>query len=114
MASTAILALGPVYNYTILMMELTPSWDDAKAKANAKKHGVSFREAATVFCDANARLQNDPDHSQTEDRFLLLGLSVKLRILAVAHSYRKGDCEIRIISARKATKRERKQYEEFL
>ena len=96
------------------MMELTPSWDPAKARGNAAKHGVAFEEAATVFCDTNARLMHDPDHSQTEDRFLLLGLSVKLRILAVAHSYRRGDSEIRIISARKASKRERRQYEGFL
>ena len=95
------------------MMELTPSWDPAKAKSNTNKHGTTFEEAATVFRDANERLIHDPDHSQTEDRFLLLGLSARLRLLAVAHSYRKGDCEIRIISARKATRREREQYEGF-
>jgi len=96
------------------MLELTPTWDPSKAASNAKKHGVSFDEAATVFCDRNARLIHDPDHSQEEDRFLLLGLSAKLRLIAVAHSYRKGGTEIRIISARKATRGERGQYEEFL
>lgn len=95
-------------------MELTPSWGLSKAGSNARKHGVTFEEAATAFADVNARLMHDPDHSQSEDRFVLLGLSVRLRVLAVAHSYRKGDSEIRIISARKATRRERQQYEEFL
>ncbi|MEQ9501569.1 MAG: BrnT family toxin [Deltaproteobacteria bacterium] len=88
-------------------------WDVAKAAANASKHGVSFEEAATVFEDEHARLRNDPDHSDDEDRFILLGTSKRLRILVVAHCYRESDEVIRIISARRATTREAKQYEEL-
>lgn len=96
------------------MADLRFSWDAEKAKTNQRKHGVSFDEAQTVFFDEHARLLHDPDHSDEEDRFLLLGVSARLRILVVCHCYRSDDKEIRIISARKATKRERKQYEEFL
>ncbi len=90
------------------------SWDPAKAKSNERKHRISFQEARTVFYDDNARLEDDPDHSQDEDRFILLGMSAHLRILVVCHCYRSDDQEVRIISARKATKKERQQYEEFL
>jgi uncharacterized protein len=90
------------------------TWDPAKAKLNEKKHGVSFEEAETIFYDDNARIDHDPDHSQDEDRFILLGMSARLRILVVCHCYRSGDEEIRLISARKATKQERKQYEDLL
>jgi uncharacterized DUF497 family protein len=86
------------------------AWDDAKAEENQRKHGVSFEEAATVFADENARLKHDPEHSQEDDRFILLGFSAKLRILLVCHAYRENDEVIRIISARKATPNERKQY----
>ena len=86
------------------------AWDDAKADENRRKHGVSFEEATTVFADENARLKHDPDHSQEEDRFILLGFSAKLRLLLVCHAYRENDEVIRIISARKATPNERKQY----
>ena len=89
-------------------------WDPQKAVANMAKHGVSFEEAQTVFYDDHARLEDDPDHSDDEDRFILLGVSEKLRILVVCHCYRADDAEIRLISARKATKQEQKQYEEFL
>ena len=89
-------------------------WDGAKAAENLHKHGVSFNEASTVFADENARLKHDPDHSQEEDRFLLLGFSAKLRLLVVCHAYRKDDGVIRIISARKATPSERKQYGSYL
>jgi len=68
------------------MGRLTFSWDDRKDRANQRKHGVSFEEAATAFADENARLKHDPDHSQDEDRFILLGFSAKLRLLAVAHA----------------------------
>ncbi len=68
----------------------------------------------TVFADENARLKHDPDHSQDEDRFILLGFSAKLRLLVVVHACRQDDKEIRIISARKATPKERKQYGGFL
>jgi len=67
-----------------------------------------------VFDDENAMLTHDPDHSHEEDRFVLLGFSAKLRVLVVAHAYRQDETEIRIISARKATRNERKQYGEFL
>jgi uncharacterized protein len=90
------------------------AWDDAKAQENARKHGVSFEEAATVFADENARLKHDPDHSREEDRFVLLGFSAKLRLLLVCHAYRENDEVIRIISARKATPNERKQYGSYL
>ena len=96
------------------MAGLTFSWDDRKDRANLRKHGVSFKEAATAFADENARLKHDPDHSQDEDRFVLLGFSAKFRLLIVAHAYRQDETEIRIISARKAIRKERVQYGEFL
>jgi uncharacterized protein len=96
------------------MSELTFSWDDRKERENQRKHGVSFEEATTVFADENARLKHDPDHSQDEDRFILLGFSAKLQLLVVVHAYRQDDKEIRIISARKAVPKERKQYGGFL
>lgn len=96
------------------MKQLEFSWDTEKDKANQKKHGVSFQEAQTVFYDENARLIDDPDHSEDEERFILLGTSSKLRILTVCHCYRMKDMVIRIISARKAIKLEQKQYEEYL
>ena len=67
-----------------------------------------------MFSDESARLKHDPDHAQQEDRFLLLGFSSKLRILVVVHAYRQDETEIRVISARKATRNEQKQYGEFL
>ena len=92
------------------MVELNIEWDPRKAAANEKKHGISFDEAATVFSDENGRLIPDPDHSEEEDRFILLGMSWSLRILVVCHCYRKASNVIRIISARKATRSERAQY----
>ncbi len=86
------------------------AWDPKKAQSNQKKHGISFTEAQTVFLDENALLIADPDHSQEEDRFILLGFSSKLRVLIVCYS-EEGDV-MRIISARKATPSERKQYQE--
>jgi len=86
-------------------------WDPAKAAANERKHGVSFAEAETVFSDDHALLLNDPDHSSgDEERFVLLGLSAGLRVLVVVHCYRAPDDTIRLISARKATPPERRQY----
>jgi uncharacterized DUF497 family protein len=85
-------------------------WDERKAAANAKKHGVSFDEARSVFFDERARLIDDPDHSEGEQRFILLGLSSSLRALLVCHCYRSAGNVIRIISARKATARESKAY----
>lgn len=89
-------------------------WDEKKHRENQKKHGVSFTEARTVFYDENARLIYDPDHSIEEERFLVLGLSNKFRLLIVVHCYREAEDVVRIISARKATNNEHKQYEEFL
>ena len=92
------------------MTELRFEWHDAKASTNAKKHGISFDEACSVFSDANAKFMADPDHSEQEDRFILLGLSSTMRLLVVCHCYRGVDQVIRIISARKATKAETLQY----
>lgn len=92
------------------MVQLTFEWERGRSLLNQKKHGISFEEAQTVFVDENALLIHDPDHSNNEDRFVLLGLSAKLRMLLVCHCYRKSDEIIRIISARKATRAEQKQY----
>jgi len=92
------------------MNEIRFTWDEEKAKANVRKHGVSFEEASSVFADENARLKHDPEHSDGEDRFILLGFSSLLRILVVCHVYRQDDQIIRIISARKATRNEHAQY----
>ena len=92
------------------MSGLRFEWDERKAAANAKQHGVSFDEARSVFVDERARLISDPDHSEDENRFVLLGLSSVLRILLVCHCYRSEDGVIRIISARKATAGESKFY----
>jgi uncharacterized DUF497 family protein len=90
-------------------------WDEKKSQANLNKHKVSFDEAQTVFFDANARIIFDPGHSANEDRFILLGLSSALRLLTVIHCCRDNEGKIiRIISARKATGKEQKQYESFL
>jgi uncharacterized DUF497 family protein len=86
------------------------TWDREKATANQRKHGIAFEEAQTVFEDGNALRIYDPDHSEDEDRFLLLGLSSVLRMLVVCHCYREVDEQIRIISARKATKTESATY----
>ena len=96
------------------MKSLEFAWDSQKNKENQRKHGVSFEEAKTAFYDENARVIYDPDHSITEDRFVLLGLSSRLRILVVCHCYREEASLIRIVSARKATKEENKEYKENL
>lgn len=85
-------------------------WDEAKNRANQRKHGVSFEEAQSVFFDDEALEFPDPDHSSDEDRFLLLGRSYQLRILVVCHCFREEKSVIRIISARKATPKERHTY----
>jgi uncharacterized protein len=92
------------------MSELHFEWDRRKAVANEKKHGVSFEEAKSVFSDERAKLIDDPDHSDDEDRFILLGLSSTLRVLVICHCYREEGNVIRIISARKATAKESKFY----
>jgi uncharacterized DUF497 family protein len=92
------------------MSDLSFEWDARKSAANAKKHGVSFDEAKSVFTDERAKLIDDPDHSDDEDRFVLLGLSGALRLLLVCHCYRDDGNVIRIISARKASAQESKSY----
>ena len=92
------------------MTTLHFEWDEPKAKANIPKHGVSFDEAKTVFYDERARLISDPEHSEDEERFILLGCSSGLQLLIVCHCYRANDGVIRIISVRKATKREAASY----
>jgi uncharacterized DUF497 family protein len=91
---------------------LSFDWEPAKGRSNLKKHGVSFDEAQTVFMDEDALLRADDEHSSDEDRFVLLGLSTRLRIVLVCHCYRQDDEVIRIISARKAAASERRQYDE--
>jgi uncharacterized protein len=81
-------------------------WDEAKARENLRKHGVSFEEAQTVFLDENALRYFDPDHSEDEDRFIMLGMSFKRNVLVVCHCFRLDDAVIRLISARKARKSE--------
>ena len=92
------------------MSSLIFEWDARKSAANAKKRGVSFEEAKSVFVDERAKLIDDPDHSDDEDRFVLLGLSGALRLLLVCHCYRGEGNVIRIISARKASAKESKSY----
>ena len=85
-------------------------WDEKKNKANQKKNGISFEEAQGVFFDEQALVYDDPDHSRNEDRFLIIGRSFKLRVLLVCHCFRAEKSVIRIISARKATPKERMVY----
>ncbi len=92
------------------MLSLSFEWDGNKARLNEKKHGISFEEAATVFYDEMAIEFYDDEHSEWEDRFLLLGLSSRLNLLLVCHCFNESDGTIRIISARKATKNESKFY----
>ncbi len=96
------------------MKAISFKWDTKKAKENIKKHSVSFEEASTVFSDPNARMIFDTEHSGDEERFIILGISSALRLLVVCHCYRENDMIIRIISARKATRKEQKQYGSFL
>ena len=85
-------------------------WDDKKNVLNIMKHGIDFHEAVTVFLDEDGLIINDPEHSEKEERFIIIGVSNKGNILIVCHCYRENDEVIRLISARKATKRETKQY----
>ena len=93
------------------MEPLRFTWHPPKAAANRRKHGVAFEEARTAFSDEGALLLDDPDHSAGEERFLLLGSSSALRLLVVVHCYRADDGVIHLISARKATRSERAQYD---
>jgi len=92
------------------MADLEFTRDETKARSNAKKHGVSFDKAQSAFSDARARVIDDPDHSDDEDRFILLGMRAKPRILIVVYAYRDREAQIRIISARKARPQERALY----
>ncbi|MFM2065726.1 MAG: hypothetical protein RLZZ584_635 [Pseudomonadota bacterium] len=92
------------------MSTLHFEWDEDKAASNAKKHGVTFEEARSVFHDDRARLIDDPDHSDDEERFIILGPSSTLRLLLVCHCCRRAGQVIRIISARKATPSEVRFY----
>ena len=92
------------------MNDIVFEWDERKNRENRRKHNVSFEEAQTVFLDENAIRFFDPDHSQDEDRFLMLGMSFTLRVLVVCHCYRKDNSVIRFISARKADKEEQSNY----
>ncbi len=92
------------------MNDIRFEWDERKNQENKRKHKVSFEEAQTVFLDENAIRFFDPDHSRDEDRFIMLGMSFTLRVLVVCHCYREDDDVMRIISARKADKREQAYY----
>lgn len=92
------------------MHDIRFEWDRAKASLNERKHGVSFEEAQTVFYDEQAIEFFDPDHSEREARFIMLGMSFRLRLLVVCHCVREAQSVIRIISARKATRSEAKSY----
>ncbi|MGN0587130.1 MAG: BrnT family toxin [Oscillospiraceae bacterium] len=89
-------------------------WDENKNDINKVKHNISFEEAKTVFYDDNALIIDDPDHSEQEERFIILGTSYKANLLVVCHCYRQSETVIRIISARKATKLETQKYYELL
>ncbi len=88
-------------------------WDENKNKTNKKKHGISFEEARSAFYDQYARVIEDPDHSKGEERFILIGRSYYMNLLIVCHCYKPKNEKIRLISARKATKKESKEYGEF-
>ena len=94
------------------MADLHFEWDPAKASVNLRKHGISFDEAETAFSDEHALVLPDPDHSSTdEERIVLIGLSAALRVLVVVHCERDGGTVVRLISARRATRSERVQYD---
>lgn len=95
------------------MSDMIFEWDKNKNAANQRKHKVSFEEAETVFYDDDARIIDDPDHSEAEERFVLLGLSRRANLLMVSHCYRLSETVIRIISARKATAAEARQYQYY-
>ena len=92
------------------MRELSFEWDDRKESTNRKKHGISFEEARTAFYDENALVFFDPDHSEDEDRFILLGLSFRPQVVVVCHCFRESESIVRLVSARKADKGEEHEY----
>ena len=94
------------------MNKLIFEWDEEKNTINKKKHGLSFETAKEVFYDEHAVLFDDPEHSVNEERFLIIGMTKSAKICIVSHCYRNADNIIRLISARQATKHEKKLYEE--
>jgi hypothetical protein len=96
------------------MTDIEFEWDSRKARANLSKHDISFQEASSVFYDELGLLLDDPDHSEEEHHFILLGLSTHLRVLVVVHCFREPDDAIRIISARRATRSETHLYQDQL
>jgi uncharacterized protein len=104
------LAISHVSRYYLEMLRF--DWDERKNKSNRIKHGIWFEEAQSVFSDPHGRLFYDPDHSEHEDRFILLGVSSAARTLIVVHCYKENDSVVRIISVRKATRKEVRFYEE--
>jgi hypothetical protein len=92
------------------MADLRFEWDPRKDRLNRRKHGIYFLEAESVFVDERGLFMADPEHSEDEDRFVLLGMNASIRLLLVCHCYRESDQVIRIISARKATRSERAQH----
>ena len=105
-----LVVLVHCYKYNVHMHKLRFEWDQSKEQINVIKHGVSFEEARTAFYDEDAVLFYDPDHSEAEDRFILLGLSFRPRVLVVCHCLRESETVIRLISARKADKDEELEY----
>jgi hypothetical protein len=101
---------GIIRMYSVRMEETRFEWDAAKEKSNLRKHGISFEEARTVFFDEHAVQFFDPDHSEDEDRFILLGMSFRLRVVVVCHCFRESETVIRLLSARKADKGEEREY----
>ena len=100
-------------NYNIIIIALSFEWDENKNAINKKKHGIAFEEAQTVFYDEEALVIDDVEHSGDEERFIILGMSLKAKLLVVCHCLRESETVIRIISARKATTNETKQYESW-
>lgn len=96
------------------MTELQFAWDPRKDRANQKKHRIGFNEAKSVFLDEFARIIPDAESSDDEPRFLMLGMSIGLRVLVVCHCYRESEQVIRLISARRADPTERKEYARYL
>jgi len=93
------------------MSKIRFEWDRRKARSNERKHGISFDEASSAFYDDNGLIIDDPAHSKDEARFILLGLSASVRLVVVVHCFRDDDDVVRIISARKATPAESRQYQ---
>lgn len=109
-AEVALLARSYVVGTLSGVADIRFEWDPRKNASNRRKHGVAFQEAESAFADEYGLLLDDPDHSDNEDRFILLGLSATLRVLVVCHCYRRSGDVIRIISARKADRDEEAVY----